>query len=537
MKNQKLTSIIFILLLVFMALAITRQPQQFYPLVNVTLPDPSGDLTINFLFNSRSTLQDCETTNGKIARELFLKCPQCKVTLIQCPNTLDEVQQKQLSTSALPNPSGRMSNGVVIFNAANPNLALSLCHGSESQSANGKNPIKCFNANSSRPQFDTALELSPWLIVILFAAFVAAWFSGWLIVKYENLHAHLSHDHITDSPQKYHSQPTPRIGGLILFAGLLAAMGVMIFADIFPIRHEFGLLLIAGIPAFLGGLVEDLTKKVGVLDRLLLTTLSGVIAAWVLGAVLNRLDVPGVDQVIKWLPLAIIFTGFAVSGIANAINIIDGFNGLASGFSIIMLVPLALVAYWVNDPLVFTVSIALIGALLGFIVWNWPGGKIFMGDGGAYLLGFMLAELCVLLLVRNPTVTPWFPLLLFCYPVFETIFSIYRKKFLRGHSPGQPDGIHFHMLFYKRIVPREARPGEKFSNLQRNSRVAKYIWMQAIVVALYGVLCWKSIPALILGIVLYCAFYTVTYWRILQWKSDRCLPFSLLYRASKKTGS
>lgn len=534
MKSQKLSPLIFVLLLIFMALAMTRQPQEFYPLVKVALPDPAGEITINFLFNSRSTLQDCETTNGNIARELFLKCPQCKVTLIQCSKTLDDVQQKQMSTAALPTPSGRMANGVVIFNAANPNLALSLCQGSENQTSEGKNPIKCFNANSTRPQLEAVMLLSPWLIAIIIAAFAAAWFSGWLIVKYENLHAHLSHDEITDSPQKFHSQPTPRIGGLILFAGLLAAMGIMIFADVFPIRHEFGLLLIAGIPAFLGGLVEDLTKKVGVLDRLLLTMLSGVIAAWILGAVLNRLDVPGVDQVMKWLPLAIIFTSFAVSGIANAINIIDGFNGLASGFSVIMLIPLALVAYLVNDPLVFTVSIALIGALLGFMIWNWPGGKIFMGDGGAYMLGFLLAELCVLLLVRNPTVTPWFPLLLFCYPVFETIFSIYRKKHLRGHSPGKPDGIHFHMLFYKRIVPREARSGEKFTNLQRNSRVAKYFWMQAIVVALFGALCWKSVLALILGIVLYCVFYTVTYWRIMQWKSAHCLPFSLLYRTPQK---
>jgi UDP-N-acetylmuramyl pentapeptide phosphotransferase/UDP-N-acetylglucosamine-1-phosphate transferase len=382
------------------------------------------------------------------------------------------------------------------------------------------------------------LELNPWLIAIIFASFAAAWFSGWLIIEYENFFARLSHDHIIDGTQKYHTQPTPRIGGLILFVGLLAAMGIMAFADVFvddfPISHEFGFLLIAGIPAFLGGLVEDITKKVGGLDRSLLTMLSGIIAAWILGAVLNRLDVPGTDQAMKWLPIAIVFTSFAVSGIANAINIIDGFNGLASGFSVITLIPLAFVAYLVNDPLVFTVAIALIGALLGFMVWNWPGGKIFMGDGGTYLLGILLAELCVLLLVRNPTVTPWFPLLLFCYPVFEAIFSIYRRIYLRGHSPGKPDRIHLHTLIYKRIVPREACHGEKFSNLQRNSRVAKYFWMQAIVVALFGGIFWKSIPALVLGIILYCVFYTVTYWRIMRWKTDRCLPFSLLYKSPRK---
>jgi hypothetical protein len=82
MKNQKLTSIIFVLLLVFIALAITRQSQEFYPVVKVALPDPSGELTINFLFNGRSTLEDCEGVGGNIASELLSKCPQCKVTLI-----------------------------------------------------------------------------------------------------------------------------------------------------------------------------------------------------------------------------------------------------------------------------------------------------------------------------------------------------------------------------------------------------------------------------------------------------------------------
>jgi len=118
--------------------------------------------------------------------------------------------------------------------------------------------------------------------------------------------------------------------------------------------------------------------------------------------------------------------------------------------------------------------------------------------------------------VRNLIVIAWFPLLLFIHPVYETLFSVYRRKYLRGCSPGKPDGIHFHTLIYKRIVPREACPGERFSNLQRNSRVAKYIWMQAMVVALYGVIFWKSIPVLISGIILYCVLYVVAYQRIVK---------------------
>ena len=143
---------------------------------------------------------------------------------------------------------------------------------------------------------------------------------------------------------------------------------------------------------------------------------------------------------------------FAVAGIANAINIIDGFNGLASMCVVLMLGALAYVAFQVGDPTVATLALAGIGAVLGFFLWNFPGGLIFLGDGGAYFLGFFVAELSILLLVRNPTVSPLFPLLACIYPIFETVFSIYRRRFLRATPPSMPDGIHLHSLIYRRLL-------------------------------------------------------------------------------------
>ncbi len=135
-------------------------------------------------------------------------------------------------------------------------------------------------------------------------------------------------------------------------------------------------------------MAEDITKKVGVLTRLLLTLLAAALGAWLLGAVLDRVDVPGLDTLLRWSPLAIAFTVFVVSGVANAINIIDGYNGLAGGYAVLVLAALAWVAAQVGDPFLMTAALAMIGALLGFLVWNYPRGKIFLGDGGAYLLGF-----------------------------------------------------------------------------------------------------------------------------------------------------
>ena len=88
----------------------------------------------------------------------------------------------------------------------------------------------------------------------------------------------------------------------------------------------------------------------------------------------------------------------------------------------------------------------------GSFAWSFPAGLIFRGDGGAYLLGFVLAELSVLLIERNAAVSPIFALLLCAYPIFETIFTIYRRKVVRGVATAEPDGIHLHTLIHRRIV-------------------------------------------------------------------------------------
>lgn len=520
MKKRIPSLIIFSLLMIFCTLAVTQRPQAYYPMVEIEVPVPSGGLTLSFLLNRHSTLDSCETVNGNISRVTLAGCAQCRIKLIQCLNTLDETQRTQLTTAALPAPSGRFANGVVIFNATSPESALSACHASEKQSAFVQHPIKCFGANTSRPQATAAVAsgLILWSVSVLFIAFAAAWFGGWLIVKYEHLHAHFSHDHVGVGPQKYHTEPTPRIGGVAVMLGLLAAGGVMFFADNPSVGREFGLLLLACAPAFLGGLVEDITKKVGVNERLLLTMLSGALAAWLLGAVLNRLDIPGVDQTLQWLPFAVVFTSFAVGGTANAVNITDGYNGLAAGYAIIVLVALAYVAYLVGDNLIIAIALAMGGALLGFLVWNWPSGKIFLGDSGAYLLGFILAEVSVLLVARHSEVTPWFPLLLLIYPVFETFFSVYRRMFTQGLSAMQPDNRHLHQLIHDKIViPRQQSLGN-LNRLDANSRVAKYLWIHAIVTAMLSAIFWQSTTVLIGIAIAYCIFYIVSYRQIAQWK-------------------
>ena len=363
---------------------------------------------------------------------------------------------------------------------------------------------------------DARIHLSSALLAFLAAA-LASLLACWAIVRFQHLHARYTLDAVDTGPQKFHARPTPRVGGVGLALGLGATFAFMrlMLGDTSTL-HSVGLLLLCGIPAFAGGLIEDLTKSVGVIDRLLLTMLSGAMAAWMLGAVLDRVGIPGVDHIFIWGAVAIPFTIFAVGGVANAINIIDGYNGLVAGYAIIVLLAFALVAYLVGDALVLLTALGTCGAIFGFFALNWPGGKIFLGDGGAYLMGYLLAELSVLIVIRHPVVKPWFPLLLLIYPIFETIFSIYRKKVLRGQSPGTPDGLHLHMLLYKRVVPREWRGRENPGQLCRNSRTAKYIWGPTFVCAAVAVGARTDSMALVFGVAVFIAAYILVYKKIVH---------------------
>ena len=516
MRLRLPSTIISVLLAIFFVIAITRPPVKYYPMVEVKTQDPTGGLVLSFLLDSRPTLFDCEAKTGNISRRILEVCSICSVTQLHCNNTLNKYQVAALSEQALDVPSGRMKNGVVLFRSNNPGLALAACQETAKQSSKSAFPVECFSANNPRPSLHVVHPLWPIfdLLLLIVTALSAVWLTVWLIIKYDHLHAHLSHDYCDTGPQKYHKEPTPRIGGLAIMAGLLAAGGCMLLSEKIDIDRNYGLLLIAGIPAFFGGLIEDLTKKVGVTERLLLTMLSGAIAAWLLDAVLPRLDIPGVDNAMLWSPFAVAITIFAAGGVANAVNIIDGYNGLASGFAIIAFTTLSYVAYLVGDNFVFFTAVSMASALLGFFFWNWPGGKIFLGDGGAYLTGFLLAELSIFLIARNPTVSPWFPLAILIYPIFETIYTIYRRKFMNGLSPGQPDNKHLHQLIHDNLVTHASISKTAICNLQTNNQVAKFLLAPVLVMAVFCALFWKSTGLTLAASVAYCVFYIFNYRRM-----------------------
>src|SRR6266436_3232414 len=271
-------------------------------------------------------------------------------------------------------PSSRLPHGVVIYISDNKELALAACRETERLTVTNQGfRAVCYPPDTRRPlpgapklqRFEMWQALAGFFVLLL-TGFASA-FTSYLIVRYEALHANWSFDPVRTGPQKFHAIPTPRIGGLGVMAGLFVSGAALLATEQGASGEQFGYLLFASLPAFLGGITEDVTKNVSVMVRLMLTMVAAAFGVWLLGAVLPRLDVPGVDTLLRWTPLAIAFTVFAVGGVANAINIIDGYNGLAAGHAVIVLAAMAWVSALVGDDFVFTSALAMIGALLGFL--------------------------------------------------------------------------------------------------------------------------------------------------------------------------
>jgi len=365
-------------------------------------------------------------------------------------------------------------------------------------------------------------RLNSWpLESLILSFFVSVVLTGWVVHRLGRAGS-VALDHDVSGPQKFHAHAVPRVGGVGIFAGMLA--GVALLTWLGAAFEPLALLLLAcSLPAFFAGLVEDLTKRVSPGQRMLATVVSAALAFWVLDAQITRSDIPGLDWLLAISAGAFVATMLAVAGIANSVNIIDGFNGLASMCVVIMLAAIAYVAFQVGDPLVGSLALLGIGAVLGFFVWNFPGGMIFLGDGGAYFLGFYVAELSILLLARNPQVSPLFPLLVCVYPVFETLFSIYRRRFLRAVPPSMPDGIHLHSLIYRRVLRWAVGDRSAKALVRRNSMTSPFLWALCMMSVAPAVLFWKNSATLAVFLALFGFSYVALYWSIVRFRSPRWL--------------
>jgi UDP-N-acetylmuramyl pentapeptide phosphotransferase/UDP-N-acetylglucosamine-1-phosphate transferase len=350
-------------------------------------------------------------------------------------------------------------------------------------------------------------------------ALVASFAVSLLIVLSQKWHGGLSHDHDLDGVQKVHTTAVPRIGGVGVVGGLV--LGILLFRKLFPevlnasASWQIFMLLAASAPAFVAGLVEDMTKRVSVRMRLCATALSAVFASALLGATVDQLDIWGVDYLLAITPFAVVVTAIVVAGGSNAINIIDGFNGLSGSTIMIMSAGLAAVALQHGDTFVATLGALGIGATLGFLLLNYPRGKLFLGDGGAYFLGFWVSEMAVLLLVRNSSVNAWQVLSICAYPVIEVLFSMYRRRVIQKVSPGAPDALHLHTLVFRRLVFKHVSV-DAGRPWKRNAAVAPVIAPGVAACVALSALLGASIVVSFALVIAQLAIYVAVYGRLVR---------------------
>jgi UDP-GlcNAc:undecaprenyl-phosphate/decaprenyl-phosphate GlcNAc-1-phosphate transferase len=311
--------------------------------------------------------------------------------------------------------------------------------------------------------------------------------------------------------QKTHSYWVPRLGGIPIYFALVSGLLLLAWFNQHNIK-EAAFLIVCLLPAFAIGLLEDLTQRVTARVRLVFTMLAAALGWWLLDARLTYLDFGPLDPLLQAsAAAAFAMTLFAAAGVANAVNIIDGCNGLSSFVSMVALTAIAAVAFTVGDEFVATSAVLGVAALFGFFVWNFPMGRIFMGDSGAYLAGFLIAVLSILLVRHNPQVSPWFPMLVMAYPVTETLYSMYRRALVRGTPIGAADSLHLHQLIYYRLV-RLFRTTSPRDEARRSSVTAAYLWVLTLLCAAPALAFWDSTPLLkgfcLLFVVSYMLFHT-----------------------------
>jgi len=355
------------------------------------------------------------------------------------------------------------------------------------------------------------------MIWILAVALVCSSIAMLLVVTSTERHAHWSADHDLSGPQKMHVKAVPRVGGVGILAGLVGGLGAAAWMR-GELDWELVLMLACTVPAFGSGIWEDFTKAISPRRRMVALALSGLLGVLLLDGKFTHLGWPSFDELLAahgLLWLGAVGAVFAVTGISNSVNIIDGMNGLASMCATMMAAALAYIAWRVGDDLVCGVALATVGATLGFFVWNYPRGLVFLGDGGAYLLGFIVAELGILLTTRHREVSMLAPLLLVAYPVFETLFTMYRRRFIHQRPMTQPDGSHLHTLIYRRL-----KRGAEGST-RANSSTSPYLWLLNAVAIVPATIWWSNTPALALSLAAFVLVYLDLYWRIVRFRSPR----------------
>lgn len=308
-------------------------------------------------------------------------------------------------------------------------------------------------------------------------------------------------------PQKIHQGTIPRVGGLaIIFSTVLVALtfeGVLFQLSFF--------IILSSLPAFLAGFAEDITNSISPSVRLIFSIVSGFLFWGLTGYCITDVNVEAVKFILQVPALSVCLTVLALATLVNAMNVIDGLNGLAGGTSVISLLAFAFLAHSAGDIVVLNICLGFVAVIIGFLVWNLPFGKIFLGDGGAYFLGILVAGIAVIVPERNSELSPFASLLIVSFPFYELVRSTFRRLASADRKTFEPDDRHFHSVMFKFVSRRM-----NLSQTAQNSCSAMVVLMLPLCTAIWAVSFYDNRSSLAIGAVLFVLIYEIAFALLLK---------------------
>lgn len=239
------------------------------------------------------------------------------------------------------------------------------------------------------------------------------------------------------------SKTIARIGGVAIYVAFLISMTVFMKSDT-QIRG----ILLGGSIMFFGGLIDDLVD-LSPKQKLAFQIVASLIVIYFGNITLGKIFLPlGIQINMGFISTLVTF--FWLTGITNAVNLIDGLDGLATGISMIILIVIASLSVIDNRPDITTISLILVGSLAAFLIFNFNPAKIFLGDCGALFLGFMIATISLIGFKSSTFITLGLPILMCGVPIVDTLSAIVRRK-LSGKKIDEADKNHLHHVLMRRF--------------------------------------------------------------------------------------
>jgi UDP-GlcNAc:undecaprenyl-phosphate/decaprenyl-phosphate GlcNAc-1-phosphate transferase len=251
--------------------------------------------------------------------------------------------------------------------------------------------------------------------------------------------------------QRIHLNETPRLGGFIF---LISLLGYSVYCNVNESILLLKLILLCLIPIMVTGIKEDLFHNVEPFIRLLSLLFVGwLFRAQFTGPLPYIADIPFIGKLILLQGGVSFFYILSMVAIANGMNLIDGVNGLCGAVALSILSALLFLSYKTSDITMLSLIFSLILLLIPFMLMNYPYGRIFLGDLGAYSLGLIVSMLTIILFGRHPEISPWGAVLILIYPVTEVLFSLLRRM-LKGTLVYHSDREHLHLKLFNFFRPK-----------------------------------------------------------------------------------